>query len=866
MLRKIKTILVLKFTILLTLLSVNTSNAQNHVFNNSRLRFGTGAENSVNTFGNLQQPFYHSTVYNGWRKLTFSNYALDIRWGVGGDGTNNWNINGDMATNPTVTNPSYDYSGFVITDAGTGSGYGTVVFTGNITLNSQLFLIENTYNLPEDEGFVDINVKVTNISGSPANNVRLWIGTRDDYLGQSDQPTKERGNLVDGAFQMISTQSEQAKAVKIKTADEATLFYSTSDRAYTTIASCCTFTNSTNQNPSTNAITQTGDGSYALYAKFNDLADGESDELSIYYAGGALNEIDDIIAQVAAASSLVQNVTYTSAQFSYSFPEDGTTSLILVPEGSTEPTAAEVIAGVNYPGVIVAADSTLATLADSVYTFTFDELPFGTAYDIYALTVYDDEGDDVNSDVANANFQTTPNDAPVGNGISNQVGCLNDVFEGLSLTITDEFPGTDVFTVTVASSNTGLLPTDSIEVTGSGAARTISVYPTLETSGTSTVTVSIQDAEGETGTYNFDVTINNGYNSNNAVDTQLVCTGSYIWSNGVTYTESNYTDKDTLVSASGCDSIVTLHLTIAEPSFVIHTVSAAGDYTWLNGVTYSVDTFGPTHIIPNALGCDSVITLDLTMEEYCTSRSTRNTFEWIKKVELEDDIDNLSNKNSGGFGDYTSDTLVVDTSDIVSVTLTPGYRRRVYTEYWRIWIDWNYDGDFDDAGEKVFEQKGKNVRTGSFTVPVNVSSEDLRMRVSMRWKRYATSCINYRNGEVEDYMVRVNGAQGYTGSISDGFPPPRMAEEEVAGNLYEISEIFPNPITQGGIVSGYIRVEETGVKDLLVVNTLGQVVKTVSVDCSSEENEFEISTDGLAKGLYFINMGAGSEAVKMIVK
>lgn len=568
------------------------------------------------------------------------------------------------------------------------------------------------------------------------------------------------------------------------------------------------------------------------------------------------------------AQGAVVNITYTDAEFQYEFSEDGTTSFIVVPEGSTVPTDSQIAAGVDYSGVTVLLDSTLVTEKDSVYTFSLEGLAYGTSYDIYSLTHYYDGEDSTFSEIGEVNFSTTPNDAPVGNGISNQVGCLNDVFEGLSLTITDEFPGTDVFTVTVASSNTGLLPTDSIEVTGSGAARTISVYPTLETSGTSTVTVSIQDAEGETGTYNFDVTINNGYNSNNAVDTQQVCTGSYTWSNGVTYTESNYTDKDTLVSASGCDSIVTLHLTIAEPSFVIHTVSAAGDYTWLNGVTYSVDTFGPTHIIPNSVGCDSVITLDLTMEEYCTSRSTRNTFEWIKKVELEDDIDNLSNKNSGGFGDYTSDTLVVDTSDIVSVTLTPGYRRRVYTEYWRIWIDWNYDGDFDDAGEKVFEQKGKNVRTGSFTVPVNVSSEDLRMRVSMRWKRYATSCINYRNGEVEDYMVRVNGAQGYTGSISDGFPPlpTKMAEEEVVGNLYEISEIFPNPITQGGIVSGYIRVEETGVKDLLVVNTLGQVVKTVSVDCSSEENEFEISTDGLAKGLYFINMGVGSEAVKMIVK
>lgn len=864
MLRNLKLIMV---AFVLTLAGIESVEAQNRVFDNGRLRYGTGVENSVNALGNLQQPFYYSAVYNGWRKLTFANYPLDIRWGVGGDGTNNWNINGSMVTNPTVTNPNYDYTDFIITNAATGAGYGKIVFSGNITVNSQLLLVENTYELLENEGYIDINVKVTNQSGSPADNVRLWFGTRDDYLGNDDTPTKERGNLVDGAFQVISTQSEQSKAVKISTNDEATLFYSTSDRAYTTIDGCCSFENATNENPATNIISVNNDGSYALYAKFNDLANGESDEITIYYAGGALNEIDDIIAQVAAASSLVQNITYTSAEFSYSFPEDGTTSLILVPDGSTAPTDAQIIAGVDYAGVTVVADSTLATLADTVYTFSFDDLPAGTTYEIYAVTVYtDDDNNVVNSEIASTDFTTTPNDLPVGSGIVNQTGCKNDVFTGLSLSITDEFPGTDVFIVTAASSNTALVPVDSIEITGTGASRTIDVNPVLEASGTATITISMEDADGGVGTYDFDVTINNGHHTT-AVDTQLVCTPTYTWINGTTYTESNYTDQFTLVSAAGCDSVVTLHLTMAEPTYSTHTVTAAGSYTWMNGVTYTAAINGPTHTLTNAAGCDSVITLNLSINPYCSLRSTRVNFEWIKDVELGDDIDNATGKESGGYGYYSGDTLVVDTSDVVSINLLPGYRRRVYTEYWRMWVDWNYDGDFDDAGEKVFEQKGKNLRTGSFTVPVNVSPNDLRVRVAMRWRRYAPSCGTFRSGEVEDYVLRVNGAQGYTGTIEETvILPPKMAEEVASGDLYEFSELYPNPVTNNGTVSGYIRVEQTGVKQLFVVNTLGKVVKTVAVDCTEDENLFEISTDGLAKGIYFINVEGGAETTKLIVQ
>ncbi len=239
------------------------------------------------------------------------------------------------------------------------------------------------------------------------------------------------------------------------------------------------------------------------------------------------------------------------------------------------------------------------------------------------------------------------------------------------------------------------------------------------------------------------------------------------------------------------------------------TISATDSYEWINGVTYTESISGPQHTLSNIDGCDSIVTLDLTIINYCSSRSTRNRFEWVKQVELDEDIDNLSNKDGNGYGDYFDQVLVVDTGDIVSVTLTPGYRRRVYKEYWRIWADWNFDGDFNDAGEKVFEQNGKNIQSGTFTVPVNVDPNDLRLRVSMRWKRYAPSCGNYRNGEVEDYTIRVNGAQGYNNPVE-----VRLINEDnvTEDDLYEFIDIYPNPVQQGNYISGYIRSENTGIK------------------------------------------------------
>ena len=86
-------------------------------FQNGRLRFGTGAEASVNVRGNLQQTFYYDSVLGGggWYKLTYSSYPLNNAIGVGGDGSNNWNINGQIAQDPVLSKQVIDVSGFVVT-------------------------------------------------------------------------------------------------------------------------------------------------------------------------------------------------------------------------------------------------------------------------------------------------------------------------------------------------------------------------------------------------------------------------------------------------------------------------------------------------------------------------------------------------------------------------------------------------------------------------------------------------------------------------------------------------------------------------------------------------------------------------------
>ena len=59
------------------------------------------------------------------------------------------------------------------------------------------------------------------------------------------------------------------------------------------------------------------------------------------------------------------------------------------------------------------------------------------------------------------------------------------------------------------------------------------------------------------------------------------------WIDGITYSASNNTATQTLTAANGCDSIVTLDLTINNSFYALETLTECDSLIWaVNGVTY----------------------------------------------------------------------------------------------------------------------------------------------------------------------------------------------------------------------------------------------------------------------------------------
>lgn len=149
---------------------------------------------------------------------------------------------------------------------------------------------------------------------------------------------------------------------------------------------------------------------------------------------------------------------------------------------------------------------------------------------------------------------------------------------------------------------------------------------------------------------------------------------------------------------------------------------------------------------------------------YCTPNVSSSTDNYISGIVLGQSLINNGSGNDGGYRDFTTDVAPGN------ITLSTTYNLNLYKTsipdlnfYWKVWIDYNQDGIFDDNTEVALYQPAvsEDNFAGSITVPANALTGNTRMRVYL--KRYIGSapipCGNDDNVEadVEDYLINISG-------------------------------------------------------------------------------------------------------------
>ena len=164
------------------------------------------------------------------------------------------------------------------------------------------------------------------------------------------------------------------------------------------------------------------------------------------------------------------------------------------------------------------------------------------------------------------------------------------------------------------------------------------------------------DSNGCDSIITLSLTINN---STSYIDNVGSHCDSYIWIDGVTYTVSNSTAAMTYTNVAGCDSTVTLNLTINNSTTNSVDTTACNDYLW-DGIVYD-STGSYTNPYTDVNGCDSTVTLNLTINNSTTNSvdtTACNDYLW----------DGIVYDSSGS---YTNTYTAVNGCDsIVTLTLT----------------------------------------------------------------------------------------------------------------------------------------------------------------------------------------------------
>lgn len=172
-----------------------------------------------------------------------------------------------------------------------------------------------------------------------------------------------------------------------------------------------------------------------------------------------------------------------------------------------------------------------------------------------------------------------------------------------------------------------------------------------------------------------------GCNPSSGTVTVTACNNYFF--NGVNYTSNNNTATDTLTNASGCDSIVTLDLTILNATAFTDIQTACDTFIWINGFTYTASNDTSIAYLTNAAGCDSIVTLNLTfitlelsttlVGNTITSNATGATYQWIDCTNGNSPIvgETAASYTATAIGDYAvvvSEGNCSDTSDCVAIT------------------------------------------------------------------------------------------------------------------------------------------------------------------------------------------------------
>jgi bacillolysin len=287
----------------------------------------------------------------------------------------------------------------------------------------------------------------------------------------------------------------------------------------------------------------------------------------------------------------------------------------------------------------------------------------------------------------------------------------------------------------------------------------------------------------------------------------------------------------------------TLKATVTGTTYAVTGLTASTAYTFSVKAKDAAGNLSATSNVVNVSTTGTTVT-------YCTSKGNNVADEFIDYVGI-GGIASTTGANAG-YGNFTNLTgnLPYGSNTIV---LSAGFTGSAYTEFWRVWIDFNKNGTFETSEQVVAGSSALATNLSyTFTVPTTALAGTTRMRVSMKYNAASTACETFTYGEVEDYTVNIG-----TAAIA-GFGTATTIAGELGNenNIFDYT-LYPNPSST--LVN--VNMADNRASTYRIYNYLGQQVD------SGKLTENAINIGKLSTGTYIIEVNDGQKTMtKKLIK
>ncbi|MBC8526608.1 MAG: hypothetical protein H8D22_07075, partial [Candidatus Cloacimonetes bacterium] len=316
-------------------------------------------------------------------------------------------------------------------------------------------------------------------------------------------------------------------------------------------------------------------------------------------------------------------------------------------------------------------------------------------------------------------------------------------------------PGETVY-LTVTLKNVGNDPATNVNMTLSESDVYITLTDSCEAFGTIAPNVSVT----RTNAYTF--TVSNSIPDNHAIhfDAMISCDEDS-WNSGINLTASN--PVDITYSPSSFSETLEPDQTSSQNLYIGNSGGATLDYS------ATIENVGRNLY----LGLEQIIyqtqqpvleksTMEpfvdmshlYTSRAYCASTYSNIDDDWISNVTFNTINNNTVSEGAGSYGDYTSISTDITQGEVYNLSVT-FYSEGIWTEYVKVWIDWDQDEIFAESESYELGSGVDATLDMNIEIPMSAVLGSTRMRVVERYAQYPGPCDNATYGEVEDYSVNI---------------------------------------------------------------------------------------------------------------